>query len=250
MKWRAILTILLLNLVPAFGWFFQEWSPGTTLAVYWFENFAIVLFITMQIVIHRRFNRVRGHFAYLPPAGVKTNARTYLGAYFSTALAFVAGHALFLALFLLFFFPKKFGSFSGIDWQGFSRGAGMALLFLTINFLLSIPQLQQGPFRWLEEAGQRSQSRIILLQLVIIGGMFIVLSTNSPRGLFGIFIVLKALADLSDFIPFFAPQAPPSWMSPLWDKLKPKDQNESFAAWWKKQKESERVRQSQNEEML
>ena len=55
-----LLSSLGLNAVPAAGWFLGDWSAGTTLAVYWFENVAASLLIAARICLHRRVASKRG----------------------------------------------------------------------------------------------------------------------------------------------------------------------------------------------
>ena len=57
-----LLTLVAVNAVPAAGWFIEDWSAGTTLLVYWFENVAACLFVAARIVVHQRLSPRRGHF--------------------------------------------------------------------------------------------------------------------------------------------------------------------------------------------
>jgi hypothetical protein len=248
MNWRQTLTSLLVNIVPAAGWFLGDWSQGTTLAVYWFENLGIALFLAVQILIHRRFNKVKGHFNYTPPASDRVSAKTYLEGYLLRALVFIFAHGLFLSFLLLFALPHQFGPAAGVNFRAFGFGCVTVLFFLLLDFIGSVPRLRHSPFRWLEEAGTRSFARIVLVQLVIIGGMFLVQFTHSPRAMFGLFVGLKTLMDLSSLVPQYQPKEPPAWLARTMDKVKSPQHPESFATYWKKGDEDEKKRQARNEE--
>lgn len=246
-----ILTAFGINAVPAFGWLFGDWSAGTTLAIYWFENLAICLFLAFQILVHRKFNRLRGHFDYSAPPHDKNTAKTYFLFYFPRAIIFILGHALFLSLLLLVFFPKNFGPSVAINVENFKTGAAIELGLLFLSLLISIPRLLKSPFRWIEEEGMRSIARIILIQLVIIGGMFLTFATNSPRGLFGLFIVLKTITDLGSYLPQYQPKEAPKWLAKLMDKVPARDgSKETFSEYWRKTDVAEEDRQRRNEEIF
>lgn len=246
-----LLTALGINAVPAFGWFFGNWSAGTTLAVYWFENLALCLFLGLQILVHRKFNRLCGHFAYSAPPDDKSTAKTYFLFYFPRAIIFIFGHAIFLSLLLLVFFPKNFGPSVAVNLAEFKAGALTETGLLFISLLMAIPRLLKSPFRWIEEEGIRSIGRIVLVQLVIIGGMFLTFSTNSPRGLFGLFMILKTLTDLGSFLPQYNPKEAPRWLAKLMDKVPAKDgSKETFSEFWRKTDEAEAARRQRNEEIF
>lgn len=250
MNLSSILTALGINAVPAAGWFAGGWSSGTMLAVYWFENLAFAFFLALQILIHRRSNHLRGHFAYLEPGNDCNGTGTYLGAYLPRILGFIFVHAIFLGLLLFLFFPKKFGPASSVDPQSFFRGSGLVLLFLVMNFLINLPGLRRHPFRWLESAGLRSHGRIILVQLTIMGGMFLAILSDSPRGLFGIFILLKTLTDLGGYLPQYSPKSPPRWLVRLASRIGFGKKGESFTDCWLRTGKAEKERQARNEEIL
>lgn len=245
-----ILTALGINAIPAFGWLFGDWSAGTILAVYWFENLAICLFLGIQILVHRKFNRLRGHFDYSAPPDDKSTAPTYFLFYFPRALIFILAHAVFLGLLLVLIFPKNFGPSAAINLDNFKTGACTELGLLFLSFLVGIPRLLKSPFRWIEEEGIRSFGRIILVQLVIIGGMFLTFSTNSPAGLFGLFMILKTLTDLGSCVPQYKPKEAPKWLARLMDKVPAKDgRKETFSEYWRQTDDAEAVRQRRNEEI-
>src|SRR5687767_7145540 len=103
MKLQRVFTELGLNAIPAAGWFLGQWSPGTMLAVYWFETLAASLLVGLRVVIHRRLSPRRGHFEYTPqyrkrPKDFSTGS--YLAAFLPTSIAFSVVHGVFLGLIL------------------------------------------------------------------------------------------------------------------------------------------------------
>ena len=99
MRARPLITALCLNAVPAAGWYFAEWSAGTTLVLYWLETLLGALLVAGRILLHRRTRPSRGHWDYKAPEAHQphsTGGSTYLTAFFVPALIFTGGHAIFL----------------------------------------------------------------------------------------------------------------------------------------------------------
>lgn len=89
MRVRSLLTALGLNAIPAAGWFFGDWSAGTTLILYWFETLLGTLLVAARILLHRRLRPSKGHSNYQAPQTKGTPGQgSYLSAFLVPALVF------------------------------------------------------------------------------------------------------------------------------------------------------------------
>lgn len=253
MKLPHFLTALGVNAVPALGWLIGDWSSGTTLAVYWFESVAASLFIALRVIIHRRFVRVRGHYRYEAIADAKqATSTTYLSNFLPIALIFSGGHAFFLLV--LGFLLTKNGHGAEVRWNlhEMITGCGLVTLLLAIDFLFDLPRMKTRPFRWIEVMGQRNLGRVAVMHLTLIFGMLGGAVTDSPRGFFLVFVILKTMADLSNVVPQYDPAEAPRWLCALMDKvpnINPKNihKGQTFAEFWREDKAREVARVATNE---
>jgi hypothetical protein len=118
-----LLTLLAVNAVPAAGWFVENWSAGTTLAVYWFENVAVCLFVSAKIVAHQRWSPRRGHFRYRAPASDRRGSESsFVKGFLITSLVFCAAHGLFLGGLLFVLEHNGRSDFAQIDWRSVGIG--------------------------------------------------------------------------------------------------------------------------------
>ena len=58
-----VLVAVALSAVPIWGFFEQEWSPGTTLALYWFQSLVSIPINALLIELHRRATHKAGHYS-------------------------------------------------------------------------------------------------------------------------------------------------------------------------------------------
>ena len=86
-------------------------------------------------------------------------------------------------------------------------GVGSLFLFVLLGLALDLFGLRGRPFRWIETTARRVMGRMFITHLTIVLGMFALASTESPAGLFGVFVVLKTLVDLSRWLPDAKPSA-------------------------------------------
>ena len=248
MKAFHILSLLGLNAIPALGWFLGDWSPATTLAVYWFENVAAAIFIALRIILHRWRRPRAGHVRYSGPDSKPTGASaSYLANFLTPSLVFSAAHAFFLAI-MAFVFQDKIRLDMVFNWADVKLGCSLTVGLLVLDFLLDLPGLAQKPFRWIELMGQRNLGRVIVVHLTIVLGMFATAFFDG-RGFFGVFIGLKTLLDVSSMFPQWQPKTPPAWLCRIMDKVPsdPKYKGMTFAEYWQKDDEGEEKRQARNE---
>jgi len=133
------------NVVPATGWFFEGWSAGTTLAVYWIENVAACLFVTVRIVVHRRLSPSRGHFRYQAPSADRRSARrsSFLGGFLLTSLVFCAAHGIFLGVILFLLGRNGEGSLAGVSWRSVGVGCTIVFAFLVVDLGMDLLRVRR-----------------------------------------------------------------------------------------------------------
>jgi hypothetical protein len=252
MNFRALITALGLNAIPALGWFFGEWSAGTMLVLYWLETLIGTLLVGIRILLHRRFRPSKGHWNYQAPQGEEqhtTGRSTYLSAFLVPALVFTFAHGFFLAVLGGMMVAKKtLTQEIRIEPENLLAGLIGILIFQLIDFVADLIWLRTRPFAWIERLGQISLSRVIVIHLTIIGGMAAVMFTGANRDFFGVFIFLKTMLNLSLVTPQWKPKTPPVWLSKIMDRIgSPKYKNTSFAEYWVKTDDQEAARVAQNE---
>jgi hypothetical protein len=254
MRVRALVTALGINAIPAVGWFAGEWSAGTMLVLYWLETLIGTLLVALRILLHRRVVPAQGHWAYEAPKGAERQAgshgSTYLTAFLLPALIFTFAHGLFLGVLGLVVFSKKATPEGSLETGHLLAGLIGILVFQAIDFVADMIWLRERPFAWIERLGQVSLSRVIVIQLTIIGGMAAVMFTGANRHFFGVFIFLKTMLNLSLVLPQYKPKTPPAWLSNLMDRIKPSKEDGTFAEYWVKTDEQEESRVARNESVI
>jgi hypothetical protein len=254
MRVRALLTALGLNAVPALGWFVGDWSPGTMLVLYWLETLIGTVLVALRILLHRRLQPSKGHWDYQAPQGQQQSSSvrtTYLSAFLVPALVFTVAHGIFLVALGAMMISKHHSPEARIEVEPLLTGLAAIAVFQVADFGFDIIWLRTRPFAWIERLGQLSISRVLVIQLTIIGGMAAVMFTGTNRNFFGVFIFLKTLLNLSLVVPQYQPKTPPRWLSSLMDRVpgkKMKDAN--FAEFWKRTDQEEAARLARNEEAV
>jgi hypothetical protein len=249
---RSLITALGINAVPAAGWFFADWSAGTMLVLYWLETLIGTVLVGIRIVLHRRIRPSNGHWNYQAPKGgeAHTSKRsTYLSAFLVPALVFTFAHGFFLAVLGGMLIAKKnLSPEIRIEPENLLAGLVGILIFQLIDFVADLFFLRKRPFAWIERLGNVSISRVLVIHLTIIGGMFAVLFTGANRNFFGVFIFLKTMLNLSLVTPQWKPRTPPLWLSSTMDRIgSPKYKDTSFAEFWQKTDAEEAARIAGNE---
>lgn len=236
--------------IPAIGWFTQRWSGATTLAVYWFENVAMCLFVIARIAVHRRWTPKYGHFRYrAPQSGGPTGNRSFLGGFALISLAFCAAHGVFLGAILAILMHNRAPELQllDLDWRSIGWGCLFVLAFLTLDFLLDLVELRSWSFRDIEQTANTGLGRVMVVHLTLLLGFAGIAATDAPSTLFGVFVVLKSLAALSSVVPQWEPERPPRWLTNLLNRVPNVHPGESFEDYWVKDQANERDRQRRNE---
>jgi hypothetical protein len=243
-----VLTLLAVNAVPAAGWFVDDWSAGTTLSVYWFENVAVGLFVSAQIVAHQHLSPRRGHFRYIAPkSDRRTSETSFVKGFLITSLVFSAAHGLFLGGFLFVLDHNGRSDFADIDWRSVGIGCLGVLIILAIDFVVDLLGLHQWSFWQIEQTANRSLGRVVVIHLTLVLGMFGAAITDVSAQ-FGVFVVLKTLNALSIALPHWEPARAPDWLSRVMNRLPNMHPPERFEDAWAKDRADEAERRDRNEQ--
>lgn len=243
-------TALAVVAVPAVGWFAADWSGGTTLAVYWFETVAMCLFIAARIALHQRWTPRRGHFKYHAPSSDRKRRPTssFVKGFLVTTLLFSAAHGVFLTAILFLLTQNGKAGLAEIDWRSVGIGCLSVLGFLALNFVMDLASLRLWSFWQLERTAQSGFSRVVVVHLTLIFGLFGVAVTDAPNALFGVFVALKTMAALSTALPQWEPASPPAWLSRVMNRVPSVHPGKRFEEMWAEDRTDEIERRERNEQ--
>lgn len=240
------LTLLAVIAIPAAGWFVEEWSGGTTLAVYWFETVAMCLFISAQILVHQRWNPRRGHFRYAATKANRGNTQaSFVRGFLATSVAFCAVHGVFLGVMLFFLSDDEIAS---VNWRSVGVGCLSVFGLLALDFIVDLAGLRQRSFLQLEQTANRGLGRVIVVHLTLVFGLFGVAITGAPTALFGVFVVCKSLFALASVLPQWEPATAPPWLSRVLNRVPNVHQGKRFEEVWADDRADETARRAKNEQ--
>ncbi|MGH3725962.1 MAG: DUF6498-containing protein [Mycobacterium sp.] len=244
-----LMAMVAVNAVPVIGWFAGGWSAGTTLLVYWFETVVASLFIAMRAVLHKRWSPRRGHFKYQGPGPDQRSTQTsFVRGFLLTTLVFSAAHGFFLGMILFLLNHNGQAALIGIDWRSVEIGCLQVFVVLAIDFLVDLPGLRQWSFWQLEVMASRGFSRVAVVHLTLIFGMFAVAATDAPSAFFGVFVVLKTMYSLSTALPQWEPETPPRWLNRVMNRIPSARPGLTFEEQWAKDRTDEAERRERNEQ--
>jgi hypothetical protein len=233
------------NAVPLSGWFLGGWTPGTTLMLFWFENLALSLFLAARIAAHRAATRKRGHDG------------GFLKTFLLTSLGFTLVHGLFLFLILAVMLRETVNRedvIAGLQWMLAAQVASLAFDFLSIG---------GWPFAEIRARADWMMSRVILVHLSILFGMFLLMWMEQPWWFFSIFLCLKAMMDIGSLVPQWNPKEPPAWLVKAMNRLGPapgaarkkaglvtRKEDESFSEYWHRTRAEDAKKFARDEEVM
>ncbi len=241
------LILVAVTAVPAAGWFFEEWSAGTTLLVYWFENVAACLFVAVRIAVHQRLSPRHGHFRY-QGADRRSSQSSFITGFLVTSLAFCAAHGVFLGFILFMLDRNGEHGLAAVDWRSVQTGCVIVFAFLVIDLAVDLVRVRSWSFLRVEQTAYRGLGRVVVVHLTLIFGLFGVAMTGASSALFGVFVVLKTVYALSLALPQWEPATPPVWLSRLMNRLPNVHPGERFEDHWAKDRVAEAKRRERNEQ--
>lgn len=197
----ALLYSLLMNGLPLIEVIASGRSPAILLLLYWFETVLLLVTGVVRIVLHRRATRRAGHYVSIATAqdadagAAETrralgNENAYLKSFLGITAIFTLAHGFFVLL-LVFLF-KVAGPVTADDVRlALTYAVGVQALFLAWD----LPRIPRWTFAELSRNVGTVSLRVLVTQLGLIFGVVAMGIFNSPWGLVGTFIVMRALAD-------------------------------------------------------
>lgn len=207
------LALVIGNLLPLLGALFFGWSFSEILWLYWAESAIIGAFNVIKMLLAGSFNE-----SGFSPAGLAGTA--FLAGFFAVHYGgFMAGHAVFLYVFTLFFAATSGDAAASADFQpetALARLSGdesllysqffWSLAALTVShgisfylyYLRGREYLQLNP----AELMMKPYSRIVLMHITILAGgvavfgALLVLPDYGAAAIAGLFVALKIGVDL------------------------------------------------------
>jgi hypothetical protein len=243
-------SLIAVTAVPAAGWFVEDWSAGTTLAVYWFETVAACLCVAVRIAVHQRLTPRRGHFRYQAPSdsGNTGKSASFLDGFLVGSLAFCGAHAVFLAMLLFVLTSNGLSGLARVEWSSVVSGCLIVFAILVVDLAVDLPRIRTWPFLRIEQAAARGMGRVVVVHMTLIFGLFAAAFTGAPSAFFGVFVALKTLYSLSLLLPQWQPATPPKWLSSLMNRVPNVHPGERFEDYWADDIDAEADRRERNEQ--
>jgi hypothetical protein len=161
-----VLQALAINAVSVYGVFGAHWPVGTAIALYWCEN--VIRLLMLAAVL-----------------GARRSVPQTLG----LAMVFNVVHAVFLAVILGALIPRAAPA-EGLERSSFTLGLIIAALLL-LELLVWIFSKAA-----LHDAARTYFTRVVVVHLTIVFGMFGIVMFDRPQVLFAVFAAMKVLADV------------------------------------------------------
>lgn len=246
--------------------FLGDWSAATLLSLYWWENACGSVLVALRIAIHRALTRKRGYRRLQLDLNTNSSAAdgkgtregrgrrrrpplekpgSFLAEFLVAACAATAVHGL-----LLWFFVAKILERTA-DGTALRQGVLGVAGFQLAGFLLDLPGIRARPFAWIRELAQNTVSRVMLIHLVLIVGVWFGLRAGTA-GILRPFTVLKAMADVGNLLARAGvradPEEAPAWLVATMNRLGGRDRGD-FGEHWRQQKAEQRRLAEQDEQV-
>jgi uncharacterized protein DUF6498 len=183
-----LLLILIVNGVTIYGVFRLHWGIGTAIAIYWCENVIGIVLISLLFVLHRGMTHKRGH------------TKRVLAGFLAKAIPFTLAHGLFVWVMVGPVLSDYAATHRGVNEQfnlaTFKTGMMYVGGSMLLRFLVETVRLKKMPFLQLRIQADSFLTRVIVVHMTIILGLFALVAVGHPRGLFIVFAALKLMADL------------------------------------------------------
>jgi hypothetical protein len=252
MRWiDAIVRVLLANVVPVWGFAHENWSPGTTLALYWLQTVVAIATMSVLIVTHRRLTRKAGHVdgsIIMRDTKGKTTVRrgTYLQTFLLMAIPFTLAHGIFLGFLLGLVWKDAQG---GVNPDDLREGVTAMLGVIGLGFAIDMFGVGRQSFAWLRFRATTVLQRTVLVHLVIVFGLAVAaFSDQDAAAFFVVFLAFKVAFDMLSELPTYDPKEPPAWIARLMNRLG--DGKGDFAGDRKRMREEARKSEVLAEETL
>lgn len=206
--------------------------------------------MALRIVIHQKLNPRKGHFKYEPVKEARQGKTgSYLGSFFPIAMIFTLAHGIFLFGFIFVLTHNGHQDIVQLNFPELIQACKWMLIIISLNFAADLITLRERSFEWLENYGNRTIGRVIVVHLTLVLGLGAVALTGMSKAFFAVFITFKTLCDLSGIFPQWNPKEPPAWLCRIMDKV-PNAQKPGmkFVDFWKAEDAEKAARIAANEQ--
>jgi hypothetical protein len=198
---RAVLLALLINAVPLVGVLAFDWSALDVLVLYWFENVLIAIGTSIRIAVHKALTRKRGYVAGRNRLGIKVNDKPVtsglLTEYMIASFGFTAAHGVFVVG-IVFILRQNFPDqpMWRFSFEQAWHGALAIAAMLAVELVVDLSRIRSISFATMTAYARGRMTRVFVMHLTIIVGMFAMAMTHSPMAILYALIAFKTLADL------------------------------------------------------
>ncbi len=230
------------NVAPLLGVFLDDWSIATALVFYWTETLIACGLTVVRVAVHRKLTHKRGHYRVRSRQGRRQGGERrpdqfsrggFLAAFTVSSLVLIGAQGLFLVLLLTAILPAE------VDMPGVREGVVIMSAILLVGLLVDLSKMPSRSFALVKESAEGVLARTALIHLTILGGMLLISLVDQPPVFFGVFAVMKTVADLFDVIPLngirlhgipqrkgglpalTAPMEPPAWAAKMHARIEP-----------------------------
>jgi hypothetical protein len=185
MRWLHALLALALNAVPIVGVMAYGWSVPTILVLFWLETLAITLAHCARIALHRRLSRA---------LDAQDRARPVLAGFLLMVGVFSLAQGVFILILAFSAIPREAPNDPAAHFQlaQFLAGGWTMLALVAVDLMLDLLSLRDRDRAWIERETARREGRVILTQLAILGGAFVVVKTHAPVSVLVVLMGFKA----------------------------------------------------------
>lgn len=182
---------LAINAVSIYGVFIVDWPVGTAIVLYWSENLLRGLLIVFLLGVSSS-PKWRSQSINASVTAGKLTAKSLL----AFTLAFGGAHALFLAVILSFVVPRVSPG-QRFELGSFRQGLAVIAILLGIELLIRLSNVSRRTEAHFQGLASAYGSRVVVLHLAIVLGMFGIVLLDRVTILFGSFAALKTLVELA-----------------------------------------------------
>ncbi|MFP4460142.1 MAG: DUF6498-containing protein [Candidatus Zixiibacteriota bacterium] len=184
----STISLLVFNAIPLFGVLFWKWDVGLVMGLYWFENVVIGFFNVLRILWAGYFGKENflASLSLVPFFVLHYGSFTFIHGFF---------------IWHLFIRESGFGGSEGLGPMALIT-PGLALTMMIsfishgISFAVNFVGRREYENIELQKLMTAPYKRIIILQITVILGAYVLLATNSPVQVISILVILKIAFDL------------------------------------------------------
>jgi cytochrome b561 len=201
-KIRGVVLALLVNAVPLAGVLWFDWSALNVLVLYWVENVLIAIGTSIRIAVHRALTRKQGYARASNRLGIKVDDKPVtsglLTEYMIAAFGFTAAHGVFVVG-IVFILRQNFPDTPmwRFSFEQVWHGALAIAVMLAVELVVDLTRIRSVSFAAMTDYARSRMTRVFVLHMTLIIGLFAMGLTNSPMGILYVLIALKTLVDVA-----------------------------------------------------